>query len=438
MTRIMDLLSDKLLPIADKIGSQRHLQAIRNGLLAMLPLTIVGSFFTVLTNLPIAGYTEFITPFLHIVDVPFRFTVGLMALYAGYTIASSLSIYYKLNQTTGGMLGLLATFLMIMPANLLEGVDKVHGAVAAGRYLPIGQLGSQGLFGAIIAGLLSIEIYRIIIEKNWVIKMPDSVPPAVADSFSALLPTLVIIIVFWVPRHFFNFNINDILVVMISPLKSFLTGNNLLGGIITQLLITIFWSLGIHGHAVLGPVIRPFWDQAILENAELFASGVSEFDLPNVFTEQFYQWYAQMGGTGATLALVCLMVFSRSSYYKQLGKLSFVPALFNINEPIIFGMPIVMNPILMIPFILAPIANTVLIYTVTTLDFMPRMMMKPPFSIPAPLGALLTSNWNLFAFAMVFVSFLLSLAIYYPFFKMAEKQQALEESAEGAVEINVN
>lgn len=272
MTRIMDLLSDKLLPIADKIGSQRHLQAIRNGLLAMLPLTIVGSFFTVLTNLPIAGYTEFITPFLHIVDVPFRFTVGLMALYAGYTIASSLSIYYKLNQTTGGMLGLLATLLMIMPANLLEGVDKVHGAVAAGRYLPIGQLGSQGLFGAIIAGLLSIEIYRIIIEKNWVIKMPDSVPPAVADSFSALLPTLVIIIVFWVPRHFFNFNINDILVVMISPLKSFLTGNNLLGGIITQLLITIFWSLGIHGHAVLGPVIRAFWDQAILENAELFAS----------------------------------------------------------------------------------------------------------------------------------------------------------------------
>lgn len=165
---------------------------------------------------------------------------------------------------------------------------------------------------------------------------------------------------------------------------------------------------------------------------------MSEFDLPNVFTEQFYQWYAQMGGTGATLALVCLMVFSRSSYYKQLGKLSFVPTLFNINEPIIFGMPIVMNPILMIPFILAPIANTVLIYTVTTLDFMPRMMMKPPFSIPAPLGALLTSNWNLFAFAMVFVSFLLSLAIYYPFFKMAEKQQALEESAEGAVEINVN
>ncbi len=132
----------------------------------------------------------------------------------------------------------------------------------------------------------------------------------------------------------------------------------MVGGIITQFVICVFWVLGIHGHAVLGPIIRPFWDQAILENAELFQNGMSAFDLPNLFTEQFYQWYAQMGGTGSTLALVVLFMFSRSNYLKQLGRLSILPGIFNINEPMIFGTPIVMNPLLAIPFILVPIANT--------------------------------------------------------------------------------
>lgn len=424
----LDRMAEKILPIANAIGNQRHLQAIRNGLIAILPLTIVGSFFTILLNIPIPGYAEFVGPYLAALDVPFRFTVGLMSLFAAFTIGSFLGGSYKLDKTTSGFLSMLATLLMVVPINLKEGIDTLGNAVNSGRYLPIAPLGSQGLFGAILAALISVEIYRFTKEKKLEIKMPEGVPPVVGESFAALLPTLFVVLVFWIPRHFLDFNLNDILTIIVSPLKGFLTGNNLIGGIVTQLVICIFWVLGIHGHAVLGPIIRPFWDQAILENAELFQSGVSAFDLPNVFTEQFYQWYAQMGGTGATLALVFLFMFSKSKYLKQLGKLSILPGIFNINEPMIFGTPIVMNPLLAIPFILVPIANTIIIYVVTILGWMPKMMVKPPFSIPAPLGALITTNWNWVACLMVFVCFAVSLAIYYPFFKMFEKIQVAQEA----------
>ncbi|MBO0471576.1 PTS sugar transporter subunit IIC [Enterococcus sp. DIV0242_7C1] len=432
--KTFDSLAMKLLPIANAIGNQRHLQAIRNGLISILPLTIVGSFFTILLNLPIPGYSELIAPYLAALDVPFRFTVGLMSLYAAFTIGSFLGNTYNLDKITSGFLSMLATLLMVVPINLQEGVDIAGNAVAGGRYIPITPLGSQGLFGAIVAALVSVEIYRFTKEKNLEIKMPEGVPPVVGESFAALLPTLLVILIFWIPRHFFDFNLNDLLSLAISPLKVFLTGNNLFGGIITQFMICLFWVLGIHGHAVLGPIIRPFWDQAILENAELFQSGTSAFHLPNIFTEQFYQWYAQMGGTGATLALVCLFLFSKSTYLKQLGKLSILPGIFNINEPVIFGTPIVMNPLLAIPFILVPIVNTILVYIVTALGWMPKMMVKPPFSIPAPLGALITSNWNWVACIMVFVCFAVSLAIYYPFFKMFEKIQVEQESQEAVAE----
>jgi PTS system cellobiose-specific IIC component len=434
-----DTLAEKLLPLANAIGNQRHMQAIRNGLISILPLTIVGSFFVILLNIPINGYMDFVAPWRDMLDVPFRFTVGLMSLYAAFTIGSFLGKSYKLNDITSGLLAMLATILMIVPVNIKQGIT-VAGDAVTGRYIPLSSLSSQGLFGAIISSLIAIEIYRFIKVRNIEIKMPAGVPPVVASSFSALFPTLAVVLVFWIPRHFFNIDINAIISYLIMPLKGFMTGTNLFGGIVTQFMIDLFWVLGIHGHAVMGPLIRPLWDQAIVQNMELFQSGVSAYDLPNIFTEQFFQWYAQMGGTGSTLALVVLFIRSRVIYLKQLGKISFIPGLFNINEPMIFGAPIVMNPLLAIPFILAPMANTLVVYLCTISGLIPRMMVKPPFTVPAPLGALITTNWNLIACGLVFVCFFISLAIYYPFFKVYEKkmleterqQQAEEKAREAA------
>ncbi|SQA98110.1 PTS system oligo-beta-mannoside-specific EIIC component [Cedecea neteri] len=141
-----DKLADKLMPVANAIGNQRHMQAIRNGLISILPLTIVGSFFVILLNIPIKGYMDFIAPWRDMLDVPFRFTVGLMSLYAAFTIGSFLGKSYKLNDITSGLLAMLATLLMIVPVNIKQGVT-VAGEVVAGRYIPITSLSSQGCLG---------------------------------------------------------------------------------------------------------------------------------------------------------------------------------------------------------------------------------------------------------------------------------------------------
>lgn len=430
MNNYFDKFAAKLMPIANAIGDQRHLQAIRNGLISILPLTVVGSFFTVLTNLPIESVNEWMAPISEEMGVPFRFTVGIMSIYAAFTIGGYLGKSYKLDQLTSGFLAVLATILLTVPVNISEGLNTVGESIEGGRYIPMDSLGYQGLFGAIVASVIAVELYHFTTAKNLQIKMPEGVPDVVSKSFSALLPTLFVILLFWIPRHFLGFDLNGLLTLLISPLRRFMVGDNLFGGILTQFVICLFWIFGIHGHAVLGPIIRPMWDGAILENAELFQNGVSEFELPNIFTEQFYQWYAQMGGTGATLALAVLLLFSKAAYLKQLGKLSIIPGIFNINEPLVFGAPIVMNPILAIPFIINPIINTIVIYTVTTFNLMPRMMVRPPFSVPAPLGALISTNWSWFAFVMTFVSFCISLAVYYPFFKAYEKQQLQKEMEE--------
>ncbi|MCP1225934.1 PTS sugar transporter subunit IIC [Sebaldella sp. S0638] len=431
MEKVLERFAEKMMPVANAIGSQRHMQAVRNGLISILPLTIVGSFFVILLNIPINGYAELIAPYKEALDIPFRFTVGIMSLYSAFTIGSFLGKGYKLDDVTSGFLAMLATILMIVPVNIKEGITTT-GAAVSGRYIPIAPLSSQGLFGAIVASLIAVEIYRFIKEKKIEIKMPDGVPPVVASSFAALFPTLIIIIIFWIPRHFWGFDLNGIISFVISPLKIFLTGNNLIGGVLTQFFICLFWIFGIHGHAVLGPIIRPFWDQAIIQNMELFQAGTSAFQLPNIFTEQFFQWYAQMGGTGGTLALVVLFMTSKSQYLKQLGKLSILPGIFNINEPMIFGAPIVMNPLLAVPFMLVPVVNTIIVYIFTALNIIPRMMVKPPFTLPAPLGALVTTNWNWMACVLVFICFFVSMAIYYPFFKMFEKRTLDNENVQSA------
>ena len=425
MEKLMSWLDVHVVPFASKLSSQRHLRAIRGGIVSTLPLTIVGSFFVILLNLPINGYEEFIAPYRAIVDVPFRFTVGIMSLYAAYGIASHLGREYKLDQLGCGLLGTVAFLVAtISPIQVKESVD---GVIEAGRYLSIGALSSSSLFAAIVTAIISIEIYRIMHDKNITIKMPDGVPPEVANSFAALFPALAVILLFWLIRHVIGFDVNEAISSVLMPLKDLFAGNSLFGGLLSVFLILTFWSMGVHGEAVLGPVIRPIWDMAIAQNMDVFATGVAATQLPNLFTEQFQISFLQIGGTGATLALVIMFLFSKSSYLKSLGKLSILPGIFNINEPVIFGAPIVMNPILAIPFIVAPLIMTCVAYFATAIGFVPMMMAKLPFTIPTVLTAVMSTDWSIQAGLLTVINFVISFVVYYPFFKVFERQQLENE-----------
>lgn len=429
MNGFMSFMEQKIMPTTQKIAGQRHLLAIRNGVISTLPLTIVGSFFVIFLNLPIDAYIEWIAPFRHILDIPFRFTVGLMALYAAFGVGASLANFYQLNQLSAGLLSVLA--FLLASVEPIQITKAVPGVIDAGRYISVGTLSATSLFGAIVTALIAVEIYHFMIKHNISIKLPDSVPPAVSNSFAALIPTLAVILLFWGIRYGLKFDVNTTITYLIAPLKSVLVGNNLFGGLLTVFLIVFFWSFGIHGPAILGPIIRPMWDSAILENMEVFTATGNAHQLPNLFTEQFIQWFVWIGGSGSTLALVIMFMFSKSKFLKELGRLSFVPGLFNINEPIIFGAPIVMNPILIIPFVITPLVTTTVSYFAVVSGMIPMMMAKLPFTMLAPIAAIISTDWTIMAGVLVLVNFVISFVIYYPFFKMYEKQQlAGEEKTE--------
>lgn len=428
MDRLVTFLDAKILPIANKLGSQRHMAAIRKGLIATMPLIIVGSFFTVLLNIPGDTYTNFIAPYREVLDVPFRYTVGIMALYATYGIASNLASSYRMDQMSSGILAVLAFLISsVKPIQIKEDVKNV---ISAGRYINIANLSAAGLFGAIVSALIAVEIYHFMLERKITIKMPEGVPPEVTNSFVALLPAAVVLLFFWFVRYILGFDINVFLSDLLMPLKGILAGNSLFGGLLTVFLICFFWLLGIHGPAIMGPVIRPFWDMSIAENMEVYQATGSAYHLPNIFTEQFIQWFVWIGGAGATLSLVILMMFSKSDFIKKLGRLSFLPGIFNINEPVIFGAPIVMNPILGIPFIVAPLVMTTLSYFLTITKVVPMMGARLTFSFPSPIAAWMSTNWSISAAILVIVNFVISLVIYYPFFKVYEKQQLDKEAAD--------
>ncbi|ETY73442.1 PTS sugar transporter subunit IIC [Lactiplantibacillus fabifermentans] len=425
MDNFVNMLNAKVLPFANKMGTQRHMTAIRKGIISTLPLTIVGSFFTLINNIPIEAVAKVMQPYQEILDIPFRYTVGILALYATFGIASSLAESYKLDKLTNGVLAVLA--FLVSTAAPIHVVKGAKGVIDAGRYINIANLSASSLFASIVTGLLSVEIYRFLKNKNITIKMPAGVPPEVSNSFVALIPAAVILLLFWVLRYILNFNIASALSTILMPLKGILVGNSLIGGLLTIFLITGFWTLGIHGAAIMDPIVRPFWEMSIAQNMSEFAGGTSANHLSTIFTEQFLQWFIWIGGAGGTLALVVLFMFSKSAYLKDLGKLAILPGLFNINEPIVFGAPIVMNPILGIPFIVGPLVTGTLSYIMTVTGVVPMMMLRLPFTMPGPLGAFLSTNWSVPALILSCVNFIIDLAIYYPFFKVFEKQQLEKE-----------
>lgn len=426
MNNFVNFLEAKILPVANKMGQQRHMTAIRKGIIATLPLTIVGSFFTILSNMPIPAVANFLAPYQAILDIPFRFTVGILSLYATFGIASALAESYKMDTLSSGILAVLA-FLVATVQPVKVNAD-VKNVITAGRYINIANLSASSLFAAIATALISVEIYHFLEKKNITIKMPQGVPPEVSNSFVALFPAAVILILFWVVRDIFNFNIATFISNILMPLKGFLVGNSLAGGLTTVFFICGFWTLGIHGAAIMDPIVRPFWEMSIATNMNQFHAGAAATHLSTIFTEQFLQWFVWIGGAGGTLALVVLFMFSKSKYLKDLGKLSILPGLFNINEPIIFGAPIVLNPILGIPFILAPLVTTIISYFATTSHLVPMMMVRLPFTIPAPIAAIMSTNWSWNALILSVVNFIIYIIIYYPFFKVFEKQQLEKEN----------
>lgn len=418
-SKFQTFLDEKLLPLGMKIGGQRHLTAIRDGLVTVMPLIIVGSVFVILSSLPsdelnAAIGTVFGADWQAKLNDVVIATFNIMALLDSFTIAYSLANSYKVSGVSAGVLS-TATFLLVTPLTEDGGFSTTY-------------LGSRGLFVAIVVGLLSAEIFRFFVQKNIVIKLPENVPPAVSRSFVALIPSAVCLTTFWIIRllveGLLNTNVQDLVYVLLgTPLSAI--GDSFIGGLIAILITSLFWTVGIHGWDLVLSVLQPTWLQFVDENAAAHIAGEVA---PHILNYTFFKTFVWIGGSGVLLGLAILLFFkSRSTTLKTMGRLGLPPTVFAVNEPIMFGLPVVMNPIILIPYVITPIACYIIAYSSMALGLVNCAVTLVPWSMPPIIGGFLATGGDWRAIVLQIIVIVVSVCIYYPFFKMLDNRTLAEE-----------
>ena len=422
MDKFLDSLQEKLGPIALKLNENKYLGAVRDGFMGAMSLLILGSLFLLFANLPIPGYADlmantFGNDWAVFFNVPYDVTMNIMTLFVIIGLSRSLAKSNGIDDL-GAVLWALIGFLILTPVSSFE----VNSAVSS--FLPMNNFSASGLFLGMLSAILAVEIMAFVLKRGWRIKLPESVPSNVAKSFDALIPGLFIILIFMGIRMIFEATLYEtaqafIFQIIQTPLTS--VGTSLPATVLVIIIETVLFSFGLHGPNIIGGVMQPLWLSTMAENLAAFQAGL---DLPNIVTYQFYGNFIKVGGAGGTigLALLCLFV-AKSQQFKTLGKLAIGPSIFNINEPLIFGLPIVLNPVFIIPFVITPVVLTILTYIVMTTGLVPPTNgVNVPWTTPPIFSGFLVSGWRGALWQVMEIG--ISTAIYFPFFRM-EDQKAL-------------
>jgi len=424
--RVLGFVENVVAPVAGKISAQRHVNAIKDGFVSTMPFLIVGSLLLVLAFPPSEG--NFFFDGWHgliaaigkdNIMAPFQLSMGIFALYASFGIAFSLAEAYKLRAMNTGMLSMFAFLLAVAPM-----VNVEIGGVLPGAFL-----GGTGAFTAILCGLLVPEMQRLLIKYNIRIKMPDAVPPKISASFDLLIPIVFISVIIMSINVYlgqYDLKIPTAIMQLFQPLV--LASDSYIACLIAVLIVQILWFSGIHGGSVVGGIIGPMLLINLGLNQDALAAGEP---LPAIFINPVMDFFIFVGGAGGTWGLVLMMMRSKATQLKTIGKMSIVPGTFNINEPVIFGTPIVMNPIYFIPWLLAPTINTSIVWLAFKTGFVAKIIAIPPWTMPAPIGAIIATNSGTAAL-VVLSSIVVSALVFYPFLKIHERQLLKEEQAANA------
>ena len=309
MDKLFKFIEEKLLPPLSKLAQQKYLRAVREGIISTMPIIMVGSFYILIVMFPIPAWRSLIEPYIGDMMLPFRISVGLMALYAVYGMGSTLAEIYELDPVSGGSLS-LATFLM---ANAPKVAQDMEGA-DLGFVLPMQYLGGAGIFTGILSMILAVEILRWTTERGMIIKLPEQVPPSVARSFEAIIPGFISVSIVWIITIVFGFDVNAAIQRLFQPLVH-IAGNSYLGVVVPTVLITLLWAAGIHGVSIVGSVMRPIWLQLLEENMQAVADGgVAQHIGTEGFTIYLY------GLVDQGYFEVCISLALSPEYLKQIGR----------------------------------------------------------------------------------------------------------------------
>jgi PTS system cellobiose-specific IIC component len=412
---------NKLMEVMMKFVTLKGVIALKEGMLSILPLTVIGSIFLIIAALPFKGIADFLTssfgpdwtvPFWQVYGGTFAI-MGMVACFAiGYSYVKN-SGYDAL---PAGVLS-LATFFIIQNSFVKTANGEIVKDVIAKAWT-----GGQGMVTAIIVGLCVGYTYSWFIEKKIVIKMPDSVPRGVANQFTALVPAAFIFTIAMIVYAIFKFSLGTTFIewiykVVQVPLQG-LT-DSLPGAIGIAFFISFLWWFGVHGQSIVNGIVVSLLTANSMANADMLqkAGKVTVEGGAHIVTQQFLDSFIILSGSGITFGIVVAMLFAaRSEQYKSLGKMSLVPGLFNINEPVTFGFPIVLNPIMFIPFILVPVLSALLVYGSIAIGFLePFSGVLLPWSTPLILSGLMVGGWK-GAFIQIII-LTISIVVYYPFFR---------------------
>lgn len=439
--KFMAFMENKMMPIMAKVSANRYLNAIKDGFLYAVPFIIIGSFALLLFNLPLQDpnnflyfkpYDNFVKAFASDYLQIFNISMGIMSLFVSFGVGFSLAGYYNSDKVTNGLLSLYA-FLLVSAkslavtivgaaSDLLFVAEESQVAVLDARYMD-----AKGLFVAMIVAVLSVEISRFLVNKKLTIKLPDSVPPAISKTFEILIPVAVISILFQIVSVIIQKNmlimIPDLIMKALQPILNMSDG--LVSILLVVFLIHLLWFCGIHGANVVSVVLQPIIYTNLAINQAALVAGEP---IPKILAGEFLNYFVYFGGSGSTLSLCIAMLMVKNAHLKSIGKLAIIPGCFNINEPIMFGVPIVMNPIFAIPFILTPMVNAVITYTLMKLNIVAKVVALAPWTTPPILGGFIATNLNFAAPILVICLIILDYIIYKPFLNMYIKELEKEET----------
>ncbi|MGL5646584.1 MAG: PTS cellobiose transporter subunit IIC, partial [Clostridium sp.] len=430
MNSVMKKFENILMPMAEIIGRNKYLIAIRDGFLISTPLLIIGSIFLLIANFPIPGWDEMVAKVLGEgwaakFTTPVAATFDIMAILAIVGIAYSLARQLEVDPIQASATALVSFFIVTpYKINYVPKGEEVSYIV---KGIPLDWVGSKGLFLGMIVALTSVVIFAKILKKGWVIKLPAGVPPTVAKSFEALIPAGVVIVVFFLVNYLFAYTAyetvhNFVFKMLQVPLLKL--GNTLPAMVIAYLFLHGFWFFGINGSSVVGAVFNPVLKALSVENLDAFQAGQ---EIPNIITGQFQDMFATFGGAGSTLSLlIAIILVCKSQRVTKMGKLSLLPGVFGINEPIIFGLPIMLNPIMLVPFMVIPTINIVISYFAMLSGLVPYTNgVQIPWTTPPVISGFLVSGWQGSVLQILLMA--LGVILYIPFIKAIDNQYLKEE-----------
>jgi PTS system cellobiose-specific IIC component len=409
--KMFEIIDSKLGPVFSKIGENKIVKTISGGMMLTVGVLTIGSILLMLFGLATNyKFFSFLAPIAGPLLIGYQLTMGLTGLFVAVAISGTYAKQYNMEILSSSITGLAAFILLTSTVT--------DGAIA------ITNLGAQGIVAAIISSLVAMSILRLFKEKNITIKMPDGVPPEIAATFSSLIPSFLVLVLMWLIKSVFNFDLVSAVQALLTPIFSAVDS---IGAFSLRFLLgQAVWSVGLHADAILTGITGPLTSTWIVANADAAAAGVAATKLPYIWTastERMVGWTASIWG------LMFWLLRSKSKKLRTIATAGLPSAIFTIIEPILFGLPIVFNPYLIVPFILSATVAAIFTYGVMALGLVSRFYVALPWITPPPILGFLGTGGDWKMVIVVIINTIIGILIYAPFFKAYEKSELEKEAS---------